>query len=125
MSFTPPAGFKEALAPELFKFEKKDDVLEGILMQAKVETIKGDKVIELYFNTGRRVVRYRPGFDVRSKINKTMIGKHVIIHYQGDDAERGKEGNALKVFGVYVKGDERDTGFDDNDPGITDDDIPF
>jgi hypothetical protein len=122
MPFTPPPGFKEALAPELFKFEAKDTVLEGILLQAKIENIKGDEVLELYFNTGRRIVRYRPGFDVRSKFNRTMIGKHVIIHYVGDDMGKGKDGNALKVFGVYVKGDTRN---EDGDPGITDDDIPF
>lgn len=124
MSNSIPDGFKEAMAPELFKFEKKGDRLEGILMKAQTEMIKGDKVLELYFSTGRKVVRYRPGFDVKSKMNNTMIGKHVIIDYIGDDESKGKEGNAMKVFGVYYKAAEAANG-DPSDPGITDDDIPF
>lgn len=124
MFFTPPEGFKEALAPELFKFEQKGQTLEGIFLKAQKEQIKGDWVLEFYFSTGRKVVRYRPGFDVKSKMNNTMIGKHVIIHYYGDDESKGKEGNAMKVFQVYVK--DRDPKADDpSDPGITDDDIPF
>jgi hypothetical protein len=128
MSNSIPEGFTEALAPELFKFERKGTRLEGILMKAQTETIKGDdgvpkKVLELYFANGRKVVRYRPGYDVKSKMNSGMIGKHVIIDYIGDDESKGKDGNAMKVFGVYFK--DADDYDDPNDPGITDDDIPF
>lgn len=128
MSDSVPAGYKEAMAPELFKFEKPGDHIEGIFMMAKTEIINGDKVLEIYLSTGRRVVRIRPGFDIRSKINRGMIGKSLYILYKGDDHEKGKDGNPMKIFGVYQKDapakvETRELG--DDDPGITDDDIPF
>jgi hypothetical protein len=121
--FTLPAGFKEASAPEQFKFEKKGDVLDGILLKIERRTIKGDAAIELYVSTGRRIFTFIPGFDVRSKLNRRMVGKRIIVRYVGDDHEKGKEGNPMKVFGVYWKDDAGPTA--DGDPGITDDDIPF
>jgi hemerythrin superfamily protein len=121
-SYTVPNGFVEATAPELFKFEKKGDLLEGILLAVKQEIIKGDRVLEMYVNTGRTVKKYRPGYDVKSKLKKDMIGKHVIIRYYGDDESKGKDGNAMKVFGLYYK---PIADHDGDDPGITDEDIPF
>jgi hypothetical protein len=118
--FTVPAGFVEALAPELFKFEQKGQVLEGILVAMKIEVIKGDRVLEMYINTGRKIVKYRPGYDVKSKLKKEMVMKHLLIRYYGDDEAKGKDGNAMKVFEVYYK-----PNTEGDDPGITDDDIPF
>lgn len=129
MANTVPDGFTEALSPELFKFEKKGQRLEGILLKAQTEVINGDRVLELYFSNGRKVIRYRPGFDVKSKMNKTMIGQHLIIEYVGDDDSKGKKDNAtgvfnpLKVFAVYHK--PASAANEAGDPGITDDDIPF
>jgi hypothetical protein len=118
-----PAGYTEAQAPELFRFDKKGDHIEGIFTHAKTEKINGDDVLELYINTGRRVVRVRPGWDVKSKINRSMVGKMLYLEYYGDDESKGKDGNPLKVFHVGSKvAPPRAAG---DDPGITDDDIPF
>jgi hypothetical protein len=128
--FTVPQGFTEASAPELFKFEKIGDQVEGILLKGKMEKIGGDEVLELYISTGRKVVRIRPGYDIRSKFNRGMLGKHVLIRYNGNDDSKGKTDpstgafNPMKVFGVYFK-DAPAKGQADGDPGITDDDIPF
>jgi hypothetical protein len=122
MSCTLPPGFKEVQPPTLFKFEAKGTELHATLLKNKTERINGDAVLELYFKlkTGK-IVRVRPGFDLRSKLDSTMIGKEVFIVYVGDDHERGKDGNALKVFDVFVKEVEPNL----HGVEITDDDIPF
>jgi hypothetical protein len=121
-NFVVPQGFVEATAPELYKFEKKGQILDGILLAMKIEIIKGDRVLEMYVSTGRRVVKYRPGYDVKSKLKKEMLGKHLIILYRGDDESKGKDGNPMKVFEVFYK---PVADHDGDDPGATDEDIPF
>lgn len=119
-----PAGYTEAKAPELMRFDNHGDKLEGVLVEAKNEIINGDKVLELYINTGRRIMRVRPGFDIKSKINKGMMGKILYLEYSEDDPARGKDGNPLKVFIVGSKA-LPPASAGDGDPGITDDDVPF
>lgn len=120
--FDIPQGFTEARQPEIFKFEHKGDTVEGILTKAVKVLIGGDEVLELYINTGRSIKKIRPGYDIRAKVTPQMVGKHLIIRYVGDDDSAGKKGNAMKVFMVAWK--EPDPQ-DPNDPGITDDDVPF
>jgi hypothetical protein len=121
-TFEVPQGFTEARQPELYKFEHKGDVLEGILTKAVKVQIGGDEVLELYINNGRKIVKIRPGYDIRAKVTPQMVGKRVHIRYIGDDDSAGKKGNAMKVFCVAYKEPDPAT---DEDLGITDDDIPF
>lgn len=125
MSQDIPSGWTEVRGPELFKFETKGQELRGILLQGKNETIKGEngpeKVLEVYLQTSRGVVKFRPGYDVKQKLSKNLLGKELIIRYIGEDATVGvSKGNAMKIFGVYVNPGDPEGGDE-----ITDADIPF
>lgn len=129
-SFTPPQGFVEAKAPQLFKFNTVGDELYGVFLNAKpfkmkdTETGEIKDVLEVYFRTqNNEVVKFRPSYDVREKLNKGMIGKGVLIRYMRDEASKGREGNAYKEFGVWVNGRTAQGG--DESFVATDDDIPF
>lgn len=134
-----PEGYVESVAPELFKFERVGDRLAGILTAIqKVRLLDEDTsqyklVVEVLIETERGAMKFRPGFDVKSKLRRRMIGNQVLIKYLGTDPERGKDGNALKVFGVYWQPKAEGTKVADGPPQnklddgtyITDEDIPF
>lgn len=125
-TFTVPAGFNKVEGPSLFKFEKPGDELRGVFLQAKNVTINGDAAIEFYVKRAGNggVVKFRPSYDLREKISRGMVGKELLIRYMKDVPEKGREGNAYKEFGVWLK-DRAAVAPTDGDPGITDDDIPF
>lgn len=133
MAVTLPAGFSEVKAPEQFKFERVGDTLQGKLIRvAKREfedkdTQQMKTVAELFIATPRGLRTFLPGFDVRSKLDpiKDYIGKDLFICYSSDDEERGKGGNAMKVFIVAAKGETAPSTANQHGVFITDADIPF
>lgn len=115
-----PAGYAESTAPELFKFEKVGDTIEGLLVAFKREYIKGDEVLEVYIQTERGDKKVWANYDLKQKLRKKMLNKRVIIRYVGEDQSTAAKGNAMKVFKVWWRDpQEGDAAL------ITDDDIPF
>lgn len=127
-SFSVPAGFREAEGPTLVKFTELGQTLRGLFLKAVPITLQGDNgpesVLEVYLQEpGGRVAKFRPSYDIKEKLNKSMLGKEILVRYMSDDANRGRNGNAYKVFGVWVKDREADPAGDTY--SASDDDIPF
>lgn len=119
-------GFVEIKAPELFKFAKVGDVVHGIFRSLEDVNIKKDDgtyelvpqyVIETMSGSG--AVKFLATYDLLQKLGRRWLGCEVKITFVGKDESAGSQGNAMKVFEVKVKPRSRQ-----NNPEITDDDLP-
>jgi hypothetical protein len=61
-------------------------------------------------------------YDLVAKLTRRHVGCAVRIKYRGEDPTVSKNGNAMKIFDVQIKGTPSSSG--DGSP-ITDEDIPF
>ena len=120
-----PAHWQEIKEPELRSFENVGDRLVGRLLHLALERIK-DKdsgkerdVLHATFEDGDgSLVKIRPSFDLRQKLGKRLLGKRMLVIYDGDNDATRDKGNAMKVFRVFVEHEGAD-GY-----VASDDDLP-
>lgn len=124
-------------APKLFRFERKGDVLEGVMCGRERITVQGKPVMRYTFWIGEKeFVTVLGTADIITKLRKDDVGHLVRIEYYGDDASVTKNGNAMRVFNVDVSthpveqmlkpANDGAHGESVSDgTGITDDDLPF
>jgi hypothetical protein len=117
---SPDEGWQTVNAPEMYSFEKAGDTIAGKLVSVMPVTVKGKTVTEYMLALGPKRIRLLATYDLLQKLTRSHIGCAVRIKYRGEDKSVSRNGNALKVFDVQVKG----TPQPDNGP-ITDEDIPF
>lgn len=124
----PNYGSVELLAPELWKWEKEGQELNGRFVSLETVEIKSDgekkKVRQYIFEslTGAGSVKMIGSFDILQKLTGKYVGCKVRIIYNGTDDSVQKNGNSMKVFEVRVWPREVKSA---NNPEITDADIPF
>jgi len=96
-------NYEERKEVPLFTFEKKDQVLEGILRKMEPVEIKGKRTIAYYFElTGGGTVKIHGTHQLNQKLGPRDIGQPVRIKYLGEDPEVQKNGNSMRRFWVGV-----------------------
>lgn len=125
------AGWTRLEAPELFKFERRGDLVFGTLLnitriQIESQDHKGQMQDVTQYLIARRdqaPVKILGTFDLNQKLgSRRYVGCLVQITFMGEDQKIKRGNNAMKVFDVQIKGTPNEgapTG------PITDDDIPF
>lgn len=125
--------------PKLVKFEAKGDFACGVLSAAAPVYIpdgNGGEVRRMQYTVlddDGQAYQFLGNWDINVKLRATDIGRYVQVTYKSDDAEAGKNGNAMKVFEVKIekpKGSAApklppSSGEKIDRVKITDDDIPF
>ena len=130
--FEPPAleqGFTRRDAPELFKFEKRGDRVEGTLVNvSQVEIVSDDnrKQRVTQYLIARRdqpPVKILATWDLLQKLTEADRGLLVRITFLGEDHKIKRGDNYMKIFDVQTKETETPT----NAHGVTptDEDVPF
>ena len=112
---------EEVLAPEMFSFTKPGDAIAGTLLSIDTVTVKGKQVIQylLRLDDGRRI-QLLATYDLGRKLQPQHIQRFVEITYIGENREVRKGDNCLREFRVCVEKIRQQ-----NNPEITDEDIPF
>jgi len=120
----------ERLAPELYRFEKVGEQVDGWLISAdSVEitdkhTQEKKRVLQYLIEAdalGRRV-QILATYDLARKIRREDVGRYIVITYMGENQQVKKGDNFLKEFRVEVEKSRTASG---QGPEITDADIPF
>jgi hypothetical protein len=118
-------NYRELKPPELFKFEQPGQQIEGRLLAMNRVAPDKDRpnalVLEYLFRLeDGKLVKTLATADLLQKIDRSCIGKFMLIEFLGHDENVSKHGNAMKRFRVCV---------DDGMPAVTteisDEDIPF
>jgi|SRR5579862_701298 len=102
----------EATAPEMFRFTKPGETLNGVLLNIEPTIVRDKPAIEymLHDERGRRLT-FLGTNDLDKKIQPAHIGHWLDIRYERDDTSFQKPGqSAAKVFKVMVSR-EREPGF--------------
>ena len=116
-------GWKTVEAPELYSFEKVGSEIAGVLIDVSAVEVQHKKVVQYVLSFGDRTLKLLGTYDLVQKITRAHIGCQVRIKYRGTDPTISKNGNAMKIFHVQIKGTPS-TQPRDSSP-ITDEDIPF
>jgi hypothetical protein len=128
-----PQGYITADAPKLFKFDKPGDGFQGKFLSSSVieltdkETGEMKDVTEYVFEEkDGTILKVLPSYDLLQKLPPTRRGANVIVTYIGTDESVGRNGNAMKVYDVKIRGGNRgDVPSGVAETRITNDDIPF
>lgn len=119
-------GWERREPPPLFRFEKKGDRLEGILLQRTMVTIQGKPTVKyLVRRMDDSECVFLGTVDITSKLRVTDIGHAFRITYVGEDTMVKRGDNYMRVFEVDVKSAPSIRIAPETNPEITDDDIPF
>jgi len=112
---------EEVLAPEMFSFTKPGETIAGTLLSIDTVTVKGKAVTQylLRLDDGRRV-QLLATYDLGRKLQPQHMRRFVEITYIGENKEVRKGDNYLREFRVRVEKARAQ-----NNPEITDEDIPF
>jgi hypothetical protein len=124
----PWGEMKEIKDPKFIKFGD-GEVVTGMLMAIERATVNG-KPASRYLvleEESREPVCFLGTFQIDSRLLTTHIGHRIMIRCEGTDPRVVKNGNAMKIFRVYVSENKMPLsgGSAENDLGITDADIPF
>jgi hypothetical protein len=114
-------GWKTLDAPELFSFEKPGQEIAGILTDVSSVHVQGKNVLQFVLAADARVVKLLGTYDLVQKLTRAHVGCMVRIKFRGTDPSITKNGNAMKIFHVMIKG----TPTQEHGSPITDEDIPF
>jgi hypothetical protein len=113
---------EEILAPEMFTFSAPGDCVAGVLLSIDKVTVKGKPVTQylLRLEGSEKRVQLLATYDLGRKLQPEHKGLFVEITYVGDNREVRKGDNYLREFRVRVE-----KASTQNNPEITDEDIPF
>jgi hypothetical protein len=105
--FKVPGNWVEVLEPELFKFERVGDRVQGVLLELKTEKISDPTGIRDVLVARMEIadglqIKFRPSFDLRQKLGKRMLGRLMLIVFDSTNAATKDKGNDMKVFRVFV-----------------------
>jgi hypothetical protein len=124
-------GFTRLNAPELYKFEKRGDVLSGVLsaitqIEIESEDRPGQKqrVTQFLISEHGRIFKLLGTYDLCQKLTRRYVGCMVRITFLGEDHKIKRGDNYMKVFDVQVKGSPSDPS-EPRPFAATDEDIPF
>jgi hypothetical protein len=115
-------GWQTLEAPEMVKFEKPGEVIVGKLIAVTAVQVNNKNVTEYMLALGTKRLKLLGTYDLLQKLSRAHVGCGVRIKYRGENKDVSRNGNAMKVFDVQIKGTP--AGFADGSP-ITDEDIPF
>lgn len=126
-------GFEERTAPELLKWEKPGTQMTGIFRSLEeVELTDPDTKQKknawqyiLEAENGNGSVKFFGTFDLLQKLTRKDLGRVVRITFTGLDESVVKNGNAMKVFTVFVRTTKAKAEPNAHGLDITDKDIPF
>jgi hypothetical protein len=118
------SGWTTVNAPDLIKFERPGQSIEGRLEMISTVELKGKKVVQFTIaHPGGRKSKLLGTYDLVQKLSREHVGMMVRIMLRGEDQEIKRGDNAMKVFDVQVKGTP--AAPDRESAPITDEDIPF
>ena len=119
----PETGWQTLSAPEIFKFEKVGDTVAGKLISLNIVRVKEKSVPEYMLELGPKKMKLLGTYDLVQKLTRAHIGCAVRIKYLGENKEVSRNGNAMRVFDVQIKGAPAVSA--ENVAPISDEDIPF
>jgi len=120
---SPEEGWKTIEAPELYSFEKAGEQIAGILTEVSHVEVgePRKKVVQYVLAADQKVIKILGTYDLVQKLTRAHIGCMVRIKLLGTDPSIARNGNAMKVFHIMIKG----TPTHQASSPITDEDIPF
>jgi len=114
----PQTEWQKHRLPELFKFDVRGKELIGVLVGIDTVTLDGKDVTEFRFASVERPelqVKVRATYQLGQLILPSHVGRTFHIRYTGDD----EGANGMKLFQVKSRSARKQ-----NNPEITDDDLP-
>lgn len=114
-------GWKRLETPELFSFENPGQMIAGILTDFSSVRVHDKNVPQYVLTADARVVKLLGTYDLVQKLTRAHVGCMVRIKFLGTDPNVTKNGNAMKIFDIVIKG----TPYQRDSSPITDEDIPF
>src|SRR6267142_3583936 len=97
-------GWQTLEAPEMVKFEKPGDVIVGKLIAVTVVQVNNKNVAEYMLALGTKRLKLLGTYDLLQKLTRAHVGCAVRIKYRGENLDVSRNGNAMKVFDVQIKG---------------------
>jgi len=93
----------EVKAPEMFKFERANDVITGILMaiESVVVQHKEQKQYVVKKDDGQ-LATFLQTYDMRARLREEFLGHYIEVRYLGEDKLVETQGNPLRRFGIKV-----------------------
>lgn len=124
-----PHDMQKREAAELFKFtsDKGKNRLEGVLLAQAAVKVKGKDAVQYLLQRpdGSRV-KFLQTYDLIEKLRHEDKGHYVTVEYIGNDPEvKGPDGQEMKRFEVWVSASSVMQAQRNDDPHITDEDVPF
>lgn len=103
---------QEAKAPEMFKFTKVGQEVEGVLISIEPTRVNDKDAIEYMLQNERKArITFLGTNDLNKKIQAAHIGHWMTIRYENDDSSFQRPGQSpAKIFKVLVAS-EREPGF--------------
>ena len=116
---------EEILSPEMFAFSAPGDCIAGTLLSMDRVIVKGKPIRQFIVRLegSDKRVRFLATFDLAQKLQPEHVGRFIEVTFTGENREVKKGDNCLREFRVRV---EKVQGVSvQNNPEITDEDIPF
>jgi hypothetical protein len=90
-------------APEMFKFERINDVITGILMGIESVMVqnKPQKQYIVKQDNGT-LATFLQTYDMKGRLRDEFLGHYIEVRYLGEDKHVETQGNPLRRFGIKV-----------------------
>jgi len=111
---------EEVLAPAMYTFNAPGDSVAGVLIASDKVIVRGKVVTQylLRLEGSNKLAKILATFDLAQKLRPEHIGRFVELTFVGENKEVKKGDNYLREFRVRVEKAQ-------NNPEISDEDIPF
>jgi len=113
---------EEIVSPAMHTFSSPGDSIAGVLFSIDKVVVRGKTVTQylLRLDGSDRRVKLLATYDLAQKLRSEHVGRFVELTFVGENKEVRKGDNCLREFRVRV---ERPRA--QNNPEITDEDLPF